>query len=160
HKLPSSAGAPHSTQGPGRSRCTTRAQQFKIGPVTFDNSHPFPEDQPPHVSPFVGSSMDLTSLNETHGACADTARRPQQSWSVDAVESLFAQPFSDLLHRAQSVHREHFDPNAVQLSTLLSIKTGGCPEDCAYCPQAARYQTGVVNEALMSVEDVVAAAQS
>jgi biotin synthase len=104
--------------------------------------------------------MDLTSLNETHGACADTARRPQQSWSVDAVESLFAQPFSDLLHRAQSVHREHFDPNAVQLSTLLSIKTGGCPEDCAYCPQAARYHTGVANEALMSVEDVVAAAQS
>jgi len=104
--------------------------------------------------------MELTSVNELHGVSADTARRPQQSWSVDAVESLYAQPFSDLIHRAQSVHREHFDPNAVQLSTLLSIKTGGCPEDCAYCPQAARYQTGVANEALMSVEDVVAAARS
>ena len=55
------------------------------------------------------------------------------------------------------MHREHFDANAVQLSTLLSIKTGGCPEDCGYCPQAARYHTGVENEALMSVDDVLAA---
>jgi biotin synthase len=80
-------------------------------------------------------------------------------WTVDAVEALFALPFNDLLFRAQSVHREHFDPNAVQLSTLLSIKTGGCPEDCGYCPQAARYHTGVENESLMSVDDVVAAAR-
>ena len=80
-------------------------------------------------------------------------------WSVDAVAALFDLPFNDLIYRAQTVHREHFDPNAVQRSTLLSIKTGGCPEDCGYCPQAARYHTGVENEDILSVEKVVAAAQ-
>lgn len=65
---------------------------------------------------------------------------------------------NDLLHRAQQTHRAHHDPNAVQLSTLLSIKTGGCPEDCGYCPQAARYHTAVANEALLSLADVAAAA--
>jgi biotin synthase len=60
-----------------------------------------------------------------------------QRWSVVDVEALFKLPFADLLYRAQQVHREHFDPNAVQLSTLLSIKTGGCSEDCGYCPQSA-----------------------
>jgi len=76
------------------------------------------------------------------------------------VESLFALPFADLMFQAQTVHRRHFDPNAVQLSTLLSIKTGGCSEDCGYCSQSVRFQTGVENEALMSVADVVAAAQA
>src|SRR6185369_17884813 len=71
---------------------------------------------------------------------------------------LYALPFNDLLHRAHTVHRQHFDPNRVQRSTLLSIKTGGCPEDCGYCPQAARYHTGVENQPLMPVDDVVAAA--
>ncbi|MBI1964851.1 MAG: biotin synthase BioB [Betaproteobacteria bacterium] len=66
---------------------------------------------------------------------------------------------NDLLHRAHGAHRGHFDPNAVQLSTLLSVKTGGCPEDCAYCPQAARYHTGVADEELLSVEQVAAAAR-
>ena len=79
-------------------------------------------------------------------------------WSIAEVEAVFALPFSDLLERAQRTHRAHHDPNAVQLSTLISIKTGGCPEDCAYCPQAARYHTGVVNEALLSLGEVVAAA--
>jgi len=72
---------------------------------------------------------------------------------------LFNSRFNDLIYRAHSVHRSHFDPNAVQLSTLLSIKTGGCPEDCGYCPQAARYHTGIANEELMSVEQVAAAAR-
>ena len=81
-------------------------------------------------------------------------------WTVAAIEALFALPFNDLLFRAQQVHREHFDANAVQLSTLLSIKTGGCPEDCGYCPQAARYQTGVENEDMLSVDEVVAAARA
>jgi biotin synthase len=80
-------------------------------------------------------------------------------WSVGEVLALFGLPFNDLIYRAQRVHREHFDPNAVQLSTLLSVKTGGCPEDCAYCPQAARYHTGVANEDLLSAQEVVAAAQ-
>jgi biotin synthase len=88
---------------------------------------------------------------------------PRQSaprWTIDEVEALFNLPFNDLIHRAQTVHREHFDPNAVQLSTLLSVKTGGCPEDCGYCPQAARYHTGVDNEAMLSVDDVVTAARA
>jgi biotin synthase len=81
-----------------------------------------------------------------------------QRWSLAEVEALFELPFNDLLDRAQRTHRAHHDPNAVQLSTLISIKTGGCPEDCAYCPQAARYHTGVANQALLPVDEVVAAA--
>jgi biotin synthase len=76
------------------------------------------------------------------------------------VESLLNLPFNDLLFRAQCVHREHHDPNAVQLSTLLSIKTGGCSEDCGYCPQAARYHTGVENQALLPIGNVVEAAKA
>ena len=84
----------------------------------------------------------------------------RHDWTHAEVEHLFALPFNDLLFQAQSVHRQHHDPNAVQVSTLLSIKTGGCPEDCAYCPQAARYATGVKAEKLMSVEAVLARAQA
>ena len=73
---------------------------------------------------------------------------------------LFDLPFNDLLYRAHTVHREHFDPNRVQRSTLLSIKTGGCPEDCGYCPQAARYHTGVENEAMLALDEVTAAARA
>ena len=84
----------------------------------------------------------------------------RRKWRIDEIAELFDLPFADLIHRAQAVHRQHFDPNAVQVSTLLSIKTGGCPEDCGYCPQAARHHTGVENEALMDVADVVAAARA
>jgi biotin synthase len=98
------------------------------------------------------------STNERHALPADLSGAPNIRWSVDAVESLFATPFNDLIFRAQQVHREAFDPNAVQLSTLLSIKTGGCPEDCGYCPQAARYHTGVDREETLTVEQVVTAA--
>ena len=84
----------------------------------------------------------------------------RHDWTRDEVAALFALPFNELLHRAHSVHREYHDPNAVQVSTLLSIKTGGCPEDCAYCPQAARYDTGVQAQKLMSVDAVVARAQA
>jgi biotin synthase len=80
-------------------------------------------------------------------------------WSVDDIVALFELPFSDLMYRAQQAHRENFDPNAVQVSTLLSIKTGGCSEDCGYCPQAARYHTDVEDEPLMALDDVVKAAQ-
>ncbi len=69
-------------------------------------------------------------------------REIRSDWTLDEVRALHALPFSDLIHRAQSIHRRHFDPNAVQVSTLLSIKTGACPEDCAYCPQSIRYDTG------------------
>jgi len=80
-------------------------------------------------------------------------------WTADEVAALFGLPFNDLLYAAQWVHRRHFDPNAVQVSTLLSIKTGACPEDCAYCPQSIRYQTGVEVEDMMSVSDVKRAAR-
>jgi len=84
----------------------------------------------------------------------------RHDWTVAEVSALYEQPFMDLIHAAQSVHRRHFDPNEVQVSTLLSIKTGGCPEDCAYCPQSVRYDTGVEREELMSTEDVVARARA
>jgi len=100
--------------------------------------------------------MPQSAQQSTRSATGRKARR----WSVAAVEALMAAPFGDLIFRAQKVHRQHFAANEVQLSTLLSIKTGGCPEDCGYCPQAARYHTGVENQALMSVEEVVLAARA
>src|SRR5579885_579824 len=83
----------------------------------------------------------------------------RHDWTLDEVLALFRLPFNDLLYRAQTVHRAHFDPNEVQISTLLSIKTGGCPEDCAYCPQSAHYQTGLDAGKLMSREAVLAEAR-
>jgi biotin synthase len=79
----------------------------------------------------------------------------RHDWSRAEVLALMALPFPDLLHRAASVHRENFDPREVQVSTLLSIKTGGCPEDCAYCPQSARYNTGLKAHKLLSVAEVI-----
>jgi biotin synthase len=84
----------------------------------------------------------------------------RHDWSVAEVEALFALPFNDLIYLAQTVHRQRFDANEVQMSTLLSIKTGGCAEDCAYCPQAAQYQTGVEADKLLSVARVVAEAKA
>jgi biotin synthase len=80
--------------------------------------------------------------------------------TVDSVLELLDAPFNDLIYRAHEVHRRHFDPNAVQLSTLLSIKTGGCPEDCQYCPQSKRYHTGVQDEPLLPVDEVLASARA
>ena len=97
------------------------------------------------------------------GSAPETAAsRPSEPAGVDvaSIEALFELPFTDLLLRAQQVHRAHHTPNAVQLSTLLSIKTGGCPEDCGYCPQAARYHTGVESTALLGVDEVLAAARA
>ena len=83
-----------------------------------------------------------------------------QRWPVEAIEALYALPFMDLLFRAQQVHREHFDANEVQLSTLLSIKTGGCSEDCGYCPQASTAESGVEASKLMPLAEVIEAAQA
>ena len=83
----------------------------------------------------------------------------RHDWSTAAVAAIFALPFADLMFRAQTVHRHRFDANRVQMSTLLSIKTGGCPEDCAYCPQSARYDTGVAAERLMPLDAVLAEAR-
>ena len=90
----------------------------------------------------------------------NTENGVRNDWSRAEVGALFELPFNDLLYRAQGVHRQNFDPNAVQISTLLSIKTGGCPEDCNYCPQSVHYDTGLENERLLEVEAVVAAAQA
>ena len=83
----------------------------------------------------------------------------RHDWTVDEVEALFARPFNDLLFEAHTTLRRHFDPNRVQVSRLLSIKTGGCPEDCSYCPQSAHYATGLEKERLLAVEEVVEAAR-
>ena len=82
-----------------------------------------------------------------------------QAWSVQSVADIMALPFADLLHRAQTVHRAHFDPNKVELATLLSVKTGGCPEDCGYCPQSVHFDAGVEATKLMGVAAVRDAAQ-
>lgn len=79
----------------------------------------------------------------------------RHNWSIAQANQLFALPFNDLLFAAQTIHRRHFDPNHVQVSTLLSIKTGACPEDCKYCPQSARYDTGLEKERLMEIENVI-----
>jgi biotin synthase len=85
---------------------------------------------------------------------------PRHDWTREELRALFALPFPELLFRAQSIHRMHFDPREVQISTLLSIKTGGCPEDCAYCPQSASYETGVKANKLMDVDAVLADAKA
>lgn len=110
--------------------------------------------------------MDTAATNTVAGNTVAHQTMPSSQdsaatgWTPEAVLVLFDQPFGDLMFQAQQVHRLHFKPNSVQLSTLLSIKTGGCPEDCGYCPQAKRYHTGVENEALMSVDAVLTAARA
>ena len=84
----------------------------------------------------------------------------RHDWQRAEVEELFALPFNDLLFRAHSLHRQYFDPNEVQVSTLLSIKTGACPEDCAYCPQSIRYETGLETEPLMELDSVLEQARA
>ena len=83
----------------------------------------------------------------------------RNDWTLAEVKELFALPFMDLVFRAQSVHRRFQVPNTVQISTLLSIKTGACPEDCAYCPQSVRFDTGLEPEELLELEEVAARAQ-
>ena len=101
------------------------------------------------------SAVDTSSIKRNVKPMAAERR-----WTVAQIVALFEMPFNDLMHQAQTVHRENFDPNAVQVSTLLSIKTGGCSEDCGYCPQAARYHTDVENEPLMPIDEVLAAARA
>jgi len=86
---------------------------------------------------------------------ASTTATTRHDWSLAEVKALFQQPFNDLLFQAQTVHRAHFDPNRVQVSTLLSIKTGACPEDCKYCPQSGHYNTGLEKQKLMEVQKVL-----
>ncbi len=92
--------------------------------------------------------------------CVPGSSPSRHDWTRQEIGALFALPFPELMFRAQTAHRQHFDPTEVQISTLLSIKTGGCPEDCAYCPQSARYDTGVRAEKLMAFETVLAEARA
>ncbi len=93
-------------------------------------------------------------------AALDLSGVVRRDWTRAEVRALFDLPFADLIFHAQRIHRAHFDPHEVQLSTLLSIKTGGCPEDCAYCPQSAHYEAGVKAEKLMDADAVIAEAQA
>lgn len=95
------------------------------------------------------ASLDLNPLGSV-----------RHDWTVTEVRALFGLPFADLMYHAQRVHRQHFNPNEVQVSTLLSIKTGACPEDCAYCPQSVRYDTGLEREELMAVDAVLESARA
>ena len=82
----------------------------------------------------------------------------RNDWKLEEIEALFDLPFNDLVFQSHSIHRENFDPNNVQISTLLSIKTGACPEDCSYCSQSARNDTGLERERLLPLDEVISAA--
>jgi biotin synthase len=101
-------------------------------------------------------SSCCAAAQATENPIADDLRH---DWRVDEVEALFSQPFNDLLFAAQSLHRQNFDPNTVQISTLLNIKTGGCAENCGYCSQSAHFDTGLEREALMALDEVLTAAK-
>src|SRR5262245_35398870 len=107
-----------------------------------------------------GAAMDDRTAPAEHSLRNMAPGPVRHDWTRAQVRALFALPFPELIFRAQSIHRLHFDPTEVQISTLLSIKTGGCPEDCAYCPQSARYDTGVKAEKLMPLDAVLAEARA
>ena len=106
----------------------------------------------------VAASVANSATPSATPAATQSATRKR--WSQAEVEALYALPFNDLMFQAQNVHRANFDPNAVQLSTLLSIKTGGCSEDCGYCSQSARHDTGLEREKLLDIAEVVATAKA
>lgn len=103
--------------------------------------------------------MPAQSIIDASGQSAESKPDIRHDWQPDEVAALFTLPFNDLIFSAQHVHRRYYDPNEVQVSSLLSIKTGACPEDCAYCPQSARYDTELETEQLMPIEDVLKAAR-
>ena len=106
--------------------------------------------------------MSVTQEHSVHAsACAAVTddKEPRHNWTREEAEALFALPFNDLIFRAQNIHRQWFDPNEVQKSTLLSIKTGGCPEDCGYCSQSAKFKTGIKATKLMDVDTVLEGAR-
>src|SRR5471032_1626275 len=109
---------------------------------------------------FSARAHDMADGSNGHSNAIDIGLKPRHDWSLGQAEALFALPFADLIHGAQRVHRAWHQPNTVQMSTLLSIKTGGCPEDCAYCPQSVRYHTGVESDALMPLAQVLERARA
>src|SRR6201997_2767464 len=115
---------------------------MRIDPMTQLNIAPAPADASHNANSAASSAKQLAR------------------WRVADIVALYELPFNDLMFRAQQTHREHFDANTVQLSTLLSIKTGGCEEDCAYCPQSAHHDAGVKAEKLMALNEVLDAARA
>ncbi len=106
----------------------------------------------------------MSATREHSGDASATAavtddKEPRHNWTREEAEALFALPFNDLIFRAQNTHRQWFDPNEVQKSTLLSIKTGGCPEDCGYCSQSAKFETGIKATKLMDADAVLEGAR-
>src|SRR3990172_8681541 len=112
--------------------------------------------------PCAGDDKDINmSLAiQASTSCSANLGAIRHDWTREQVRALFALPFPELMFEAQRIHRAHFDPAEVQISTLLSIKTGGCPEDCAYCPQSAQYHTGVDAEKIMRLDAVLAEARA
>jgi biotin synthase len=135
-----------------RARCCNHNRAHLGGPVRAGAG-------PIHRMQAGMSTIATIPLSAVRAAASSAPAHTEGRWPVADVEACFALPFMDLLFRAQQVHREHFDANEVQLSTLLSIKTGGCPEDCAYCPQSAHFDTGVEAGKLMPLQQVIDAAR-
>jgi biotin synthase len=104
--------------------------------------------------------VQTVSLPIPRAVAPESAAQPDARWTVDAIAALYELPFPALMHRAQTVHHAHFDPTAIQLSSLLSIKTGGCPEDCGYCSQSSHHESGLKGQPLMPLEEVLAAARA
>ncbi|AIJ44377.1 biotin synthase [Comamonas testosteroni TK102] len=124
-------------------------------------SYSMPEqDHPVRIADAQQAAAGGSQTVHWHAPAKPAAAAQAQRWPVEAVQSLLDMPFLDLLHRAQSVHREHWPAGEIELATLLSVKTGGCPENCGYCPQSAEFDTGVKAEKLMSVEEVTRAAKA
>jgi biotin synthase len=138
-------------------RCATgRTRLVKIWPIVDHTGAIALTDAPAarehRCTPELRSDHQRTCMNPL------LAGAPRHDWTLSEVSALFTTPFADLVFHAQLVHRAHHEPNTVQMSTLLSIKTGACPEDCAYCPQSVRYDTGIERETLMDLQAVRAAA--
>jgi biotin synthase len=124
--------------------------------IEFDSAMAIPQ----HVDINVQKYTIIMSQATVEFRRAATPHPETQRYSVEQVEALFALPFMELVFRAAEVHRQHFDPTRIQLSTLLSIKTGGCPEDCGYCPQSVHHDTPVDNEPMLTVDQVLEAARA
>jgi biotin synthase len=151
--------APHNMQVCAGNMRSNFKQMSIYMSFKIDKLSPLLEDALNFVTQADYSTMQTQTVKLYRPAQEPKATSAER-WSVAEIEALFKLPFNDLMFRAQQVHRENFDANAVQLSTLLSIKTGGCSEDCGYCPQSAFHSTGVENRKMLDVAEVVKAAQA
>src|SRR5579863_4229997 len=158
--------SPPASASPGRRRAgrrnlrqVDRRRQGRIGLSSFSETYG-PRKGELAIVARISLRGDPGSIAADASLHSPTSGLLRHDWTRQQVRALFDLPFPELIFRAQSVHRQNFDPTEVQISTLLSIKTGGCPEDCAYCPQSARYDTGVRAEKLMALDAVLAEARA